>query len=164
MLSPVCFCIFLDSLLQAVSELTSPDSYTFADAFKFVTGTSSREHHQRQSVVNFVNCWSGDHRIPLSLNKSDVLHCGNNNTTLLYILDNHSLPVMSQFKYLSILRTKRATYRNRFNIVAALRSKLCGALLHSFRTRQLILLCSAYLAYVKPKLMYAAPVWSPNMK
>ena len=29
-LSPVCFCIFLDQLLQAMSEFTGPDSYAFA--------------------------------------------------------------------------------------------------------------------------------------
>ena len=57
-LSPVCFCIFLDPLLQALSELTSPDSYPFADEFKFVIGTSPREHYQAQSVVNLVNGWS----------------------------------------------------------------------------------------------------------
>ena len=45
-LSPVCFCIFLDLLLQAVSELTGPVSYGFADNFKFVTGTSPSEHQQ----------------------------------------------------------------------------------------------------------------------
>ena len=39
-LPPVCFCIFLNLLLLAVSELTGPDSYAFADDFKFVTGIS----------------------------------------------------------------------------------------------------------------------------
>ena len=54
-LSPVCFCIFLYPLLQAASELTGPDNYTFPDYFKFVTSTSPREHHIAQSVVNLVN-------------------------------------------------------------------------------------------------------------
>ena len=35
-LSPVCFCIFLDPQLQAVSELAGPDSYAFADDFNLL--------------------------------------------------------------------------------------------------------------------------------
>ena len=70
MLPPVCFYIFLDPLLQTVSDLTGRDSYAFADEFKFVTGTSPREHQQAQDIVNLVNGWSMDHRKPLSFNKS----------------------------------------------------------------------------------------------
>ena len=107
-----------------MSELTGPDSYAVADDFKFVTGTSPREHYQAQSVVNLVNGWSKDHRMPLSLNKSSVLHCGNNNPILQYILDGHPLPVLSQFKDLGVLRSERTTYCGHINIVTAQSSKL----------------------------------------
>ena len=134
-LSPVCLCIFLHPLLQAVNELTDPDSYSFTDDCKFVTGTSPKEHHQAQPVVNLVNGWSKNHRMPLSLNKSGVSHCGNYNSILQYVLGDHPLPLRSQFKDLSVLRTERATCRDHINIVAAWSSKLCGAILYSFRTR-----------------------------
>ena len=70
--------------------------------------------------------------MPFLLNKSGGLHCGNNNPILQFILDGHPLQIISQFKDLSILRTKRATYRDLINTVAARSSKLCGAILHSF--------------------------------
>ena len=63
----VCFYVFLDPLMQTVSKLAGPVNYAFANDFEFVTGTSPREHRQAQSVVNFVNGWSKDHRMPLSL-------------------------------------------------------------------------------------------------
>ena len=102
-LSAVCLCIFLDSLLQAVSELTGPNSYAFADDFKFVTGTSPREHRQAQSAVNLDNDWSKNYRMLLSLNKRGAVHCGNNNPIMQYFLYGHRLPVMSQFKALGVL-------------------------------------------------------------
>ena len=102
-----------------MSELTGPDSYAFADDFEFVTCTSPREHHQAQSFVNLVNGWSKDHKMPLLFDKNGVLHCGNNNPIMQYILDGNPLPVMSQFKDLGVLRTERAIYRDHINIVAA---------------------------------------------
>ena len=91
--------------------------------------------------------------MPLSLNKSGVLHCGDINPILQYILDGHRLPVMSQYKDLGVQMIERATYRDHINIAAAQSSKLSGAIFYSFRTRQPILLWTAYLAYVKPKLI-----------
>ena len=44
--------------------------------------------------------------MPLPLNKSGILHCGNNNLILQYILDGHPLPVMSRFKDLGILKNR----------------------------------------------------------
>ena len=111
-LTPVCFCIFLDPLPQAVIELTGPDSYEFADDFKFVAGASPREHHQAQSVVNLLIGWSKDHKMPSSLNKSSVLHYGNNNPILQNIFDGHLLPIISQFKDQGVLRSERVTYRD----------------------------------------------------
>ena len=117
-----------------VSELTGPDSYTFADDFIFVTGTSPRDHQQSQYVASLVNGGSKDNKMPLSLNKK--VRCIAAMIILQYILNGQPLPVMSQFNDLGVLRSEGTTCRDHINIVAPQCSKLCGAILHSFRTRQ----------------------------
>jgi hypothetical protein len=43
-------------------------------------------------------------------------------------------------------------------------NRLCGAIQRVFRSREPTLLWSAFQTYVKLKIMYAAPVWSPSLK
>ena len=124
-LSPVNFCIFLDPLLQAVSELTGPDVVMpLLTILNLLQAPHQENIAKLNLLLDLVNGWSKDHRMPLSLNKSGVLYCGNNNPALQYILDGHPLAVMSHFKDLGVLRSKRTTYCDHINIVAAQSSKL----------------------------------------
>jgi hypothetical protein len=81
---------------------------------------------------------------------------------LQYQLAGQPMLVMDQFKDLGVLRSPSARYDDHITSVAANCHRLCGALLHSFRTRDAQLLWMAFQSYVKPRLMYGLQVWSPT--
>jgi hypothetical protein len=80
---------------------------------------------------------------------------------LQYQLAEQPILIMDHFNDLGVLRSPSAQYDNHITSVAVNCHHLCGALLHSFRTRYPQLVWMAFQSYVKPKLMYASQVWSP---
>jgi hypothetical protein len=84
-LSPTLFCIYIDTLLQSITELMGNDNikiFAYADDFKLVTETSTDQCRMAQQVVDLVNNWSITHKMPLSIEKSGVLrHNLPNNVT-----------------------------------------------------------------------------------
>ena len=56
----------------------------FADDVKFITTVTDKNHAVAQGVVNVVCKWSESQDMPLSIDKSIVLHCGSNNPRLKY--------------------------------------------------------------------------------
>jgi ribonucleases P/MRP protein subunit RPP40 len=163
-MGPTCFCIYIDSLLEGIRRLIGPNGYAFADDFKFVSGTSPGEHSTAQSVVSYVDVWSKEHRMPLSFEKCGVLHCGKSNPQLPYYIEDRRMLNVNQFKDLGVIRELDAFYSHHVNGLAAKYARLCGSVLRVFRTREPALLWTAYQAYIKPKIMYAASVWSPNLQ
>jgi ribonuclease P/MRP protein subunit RPP40 len=144
--------------------MASKASFAYADDLKFVAGASSVGCHLAQAVINLVCQWSKSHHMPLSLDKCNVMHCGKDNPRMMYILGDQPVTCVAQFKDLGVLRIPDSTYSDHVRSVVAASSRLCGSMLHVFRTREPALLWAAYQAYIKPKLMYAAPVWSPFLK
>ena len=109
-----------------------------------------------QSVVDFIGVWSATHHMPLSLDKSEELHCGKNNPNLSYVLNGYTLPTLDQFKDYGILRTINTSYSDHIAQIVASSCRLSGALLHVYKCREPALLWLAFQAYVKPILMYAS--------
>jgi hypothetical protein len=58
------------------------------------------------------------------------------------------------------MRSPSARYDEHITSVVANCHRLCGALLHSFRTRDAQLLGMVFQLYIKPRLMYGSHVWS----
>jgi hypothetical protein len=163
-ISPTLFCILIDSLLRSLAELVGSGSYAFADDLKFITSTSSGDYRVAQQAVDLVSDWSVTHRMPLSIEKSGVLHCGSNNPGRKYNLAGRQLPQLEHLRDLGVLRSTTAGYSDHINSLVPACNRLCGALQRVFRSREPTLLWSAFQTYVKPKIMYAAPVWSPSLK
>ena len=78
-----------------------------------------------QVVVDFKGVETATHHMPLSLDKSGVLHCSKNNPNLSYVLNGHTLPKIDQFKDLGILRTINTSYSDHIAHIVA--SRLSGA-------------------------------------
>jgi Reverse transcriptase (RNA-dependent DNA polymerase) len=166
-LSPTLFCIYIDTLLQSITELTGNDNikiFAYADDLKIVTETSTNHCRMAQQVVDLVRHWSITHKMPLSVEKSGVLHCGTNNPTRPYYLDGQNLPVLQHFKDLGVWKSPSASYSHHINSLIPACNRLCGSIQKAFRSRDPDMLWSAFQTYIKPKIMYAAPVWNPLLK
>jgi hypothetical protein len=163
-LGPTLFNIYIDSLLRDLSEISSEGFFAYADDIKFVAGVESCSHIIAQKMVSCVYAWSTSHEMPLSVEKCSVLHCGTINPNRQYFLSNTPLPSVSQLKDLGVLRSQLRPYGDHIARVAADGSRLSGAIMRAFRSRDVSLLWTAYQTYIKPKLMYAASAWSPGLQ
>ena len=163
-LATTCFNIVIDSLLQQLNDILGPNSFAFADDLKFVTGTSVTEHAVAQTAVDAIHEWSESHHMPLSSDKNIVQHYGNNNPGRVYILGNTRLPKADLLKDLGVTRSTTNMYGDHIDKLSFECRRLAGCLFHVFRSRDKDLLWSAFLTYVKPKIMYASPAWSPLLK
>ena len=102
--------------------------------------------------------------MPISVEKSLVMHSGDKNPLNVYVFGNVDLPCSSQVKDLGVIRSVSSHYRNYIDKLVADCRRLSGAIYHVFRSHDSSLLWTAFQIYVKSKIMYASPVWSPLLK
>ena len=76
---PLLFAIFIDSLLQKLSQLSPDLSFVYVDDLKFVKKANGHGCALDQTAVTIINEWSDSMFILLSIEKSMVLHCGAKN-------------------------------------------------------------------------------------
>jgi hypothetical protein len=117
-ISPTCFCVFIDPLLHRIQEYIGPRCFAYADNLKFVSGTSA-DYAISRTVISMINDWSTDHPMHLALDKSGVLHCGKENLMLQYQLAGQPMLIMDHFKDVGILRLPSARYDDHITSVAA---------------------------------------------
>ena len=102
--------------------------------------------------------------MPISVEKSLVLHSGDKNPHNVYVFGNVDLPCSSQVKDLGVIRSVSSHYRDHIDKLVADCRHLSGAIYHVFRSHDSWLLWTAFQIYVKSKIMYASPVWSPLLE
>jgi ribonuclease P/MRP protein subunit RPP40 len=56
-ISPTCFCVFIDPLLHRIQEYIGPRCFAYVDDFKFVFGTSSADYARSQTIINMIIGW-----------------------------------------------------------------------------------------------------------
>ena len=102
--------------------------------------------------------------MPISVEKSLVLHSGDQNPLNVYVFGNVDLPCSSQVKDLGVIRSVSSHYRDHIDKLVADCWRFSGAIYHVFLSHDSSLLWTAFQIFVKSKIMYASPVWSPLLK
>ena len=157
MLGPVLFTIFLDTLLR---DLPVP-SFAYAYDIKLVFEIKDDNLPLVKSALDTFEKWSGKNGMPLSLDKSMVLHYGHNNPRHVYSLFGEDLKQSETLANLGVTRSTDCSYHNHYLNVIKKGRRAAGAILHAFTTRYFAVLWSAYKLYVQPTLMYCTQAWSP---
>ena len=102
--------------------------------------------------------------MPLSIEKSSVMHCGKKQPYHEYTLGQVVIKSVDRMMDLGILRTADASYSNHCQAIAAKASRTAGAIRHAFRSRDRNLMWAAFQSYVLPITMYCCPLWNPMFK
>jgi len=58
---------------------------------------------------------------------------------------------------------KSLTYSSHCNTICAKANARASLILHSFRSRYVVVLVKAFVTFVRPLVEYASPVWSPRL-
>ena len=154
---PGLFSILADSLLRRIKS----HSWAFADDIKFVADVTSNSRDVVQEDVNTVLQWSEEMHMPLSLDKSVVMHCGRNQPNFIYTLKGSPMPCVESFKDLGVVRSHNGHITEQCCAVYSKASRLAGAIRHIFQQRSPQLMWPAFQSYILPILMYCSQAWNP---
>ena len=157
-LGPILFSILLDPLLHQLRT----SAFTFADDIKFVIDLFKRSSVVAQKDLDIISMWSTGTKMPISVDKSLVLHGGTNNPRNSYRLAGKILPCESSIRDLGIIRQADGSYSQHITDVITKASRLAGAVSRALRHRPAAIQWLAFNAYILPVLMYASPTWSPS--
>ena len=102
--------------------------------------------------------------MPPSVEKSSVLHCSIENPRNKYKLGSHIMSATAQFKDFGVVHSECRLYRDHVAGVVTSCSRLAGIIRRAFKMRNTDLPWMAFQVYVKPKIMFASSVWSPQLR
>lgn len=100
--------------------------------------------------------------MPISVDKSGVLHYGAFNLGHTYACGEHEMPNIMQFKDLGVIRTADGRYSEHISNMVQKARRLVGATVRGIQSRDPSLLLRVFTTYIKPILMYASPIWNPS--
>jgi ribonuclease P/MRP protein subunit RPP40 len=156
-LGPVLFVILTNSLLHSISlPLTA-----FADDLKLCADVTVHDQHAVQREIDKVANWAEQNSMPLSVQKSAVMHCGKRQPYHNYILSKQPMATADSITDLGVIRTTAPKYSEHCQAVALKAAKTANAICRAFRCRAKELMWPAFSIYVLPIITYCSPVWNP---
>jgi hypothetical protein len=156
---PSAFTIFINDLCKVIRHAKGA---LFADDFKFVGDVSMEDGRQLMHAdLDAVVEWSDRNKLPISIDKTVVLHYGIGNLMIQYMIHSVLVKSVTSCKDLGVLRTSNFSYEEHVCNVALKATRLAGMTLKLFCTRDALFLKRVFTTYIRPCLEYAACVWSP---
>ena len=153
---PGLFSVVLDSLL---CRLSLP-SVAFVDDVKMVANLEKHCAADIQTDLDIIGAWSEDYKMPLSVEKSAVLHYGPHNPEHMYTIQGSILQSTDSMRDLGVTRSIEGGFNQHIAGVASSASRMAVALSRVFQQRPAVIPWFAFKSYVLPILMYSSPVWS----
>jgi hypothetical protein len=138
------------------------NSTLFADDYKLLNDVSTQSNSNlMQSALDELSVWSVANRMPLSLEKCATLHYGSNNPNRQYTVSQQAIRSVTSCIDLGVCRSNSFSYNDHIRSAALKAARLAGMTIKAFRSRQPSFLKKIFMAYIRPLLEYATPVWSP---
>ncbi|EYC30086.1 hypothetical protein Y032_0005g2442 [Ancylostoma ceylanicum] len=160
-LSPILFNVYTYDLLRGLSQ-RNVSFCAFADDLKIYHSIGSLDDVVHlQEAVDFVSQWANQWKLPLSSEKTEVLHLGPHNINHVYTISDTSITSVEEVVDLGFLITKNLSFDKHCERVANKAMRIVHNIFRGLITRNSAVLLKAYKAYVRPILEYGTPVFSP---
>jgi hypothetical protein len=158
---PLLFNLFVDDLIPVVQYM---DLYLFADDAKGLAKVDDvKEAELVQGDLDAIAAWSAANKLPLSLEKSCVIHYGSGNRRSTFDFNGHMLSEVEEHDDLGILRSTDFQYSRHVSNMATKVSRVCGMFCRAFVSRSREFMLRLWLSYLRPKLEYASQVWNGSI-
>ena len=159
-LGPLLFTMFINDL---PSVIKSGEFFLFADDGKLLGDASSNAACDlMQDDLSALGEWSILNELPLSLPKCACLHYGCRNTSRTYNIEGAAIQSAAQCQDLGVLRQESLAYDAHIHRTVLRASRLAGMSFRLFASRNRDFMTCLFVAYIRPILEYASPVWSPS--
>ncbi len=160
-LGPLLFLIYINDLPKAVSHCKLK---LFADDCKIylcVQTVAQKEFFQ--SDLAAIKEWCDANQLSLAIIKCSILHLGPRaNPRYTYVLGGSELPATNCVRDLGVLISPDLRFTEHCNNVAHSAAVKTNLVFNSFCNRSPSFLLQLYKTFVRSRLEYATPVWSPG--
>lgn len=153
---PLTFLIFTNDLPSSL--LAGIDCLLYADDVKLSTVNNPKLF---QDALCAVCDWARKWELDISMDKTVVLHIGNNHPQVDFSIGNHSLRQLKSFKHLGICYDDHFDFEEHIDDIVYRAKWRANFILRAFHSRNICLLFRAFTTYVRPILEYGSPLWSP---
>lgn len=163
-LSPLLFNIYTYDLPYLIIS-NGVKCCAFADDLKIFNSVRSADDRAAlQNALNVVDHWATQWKLPLSREKSKVVHLGGNNLSFSYSVDGILIEEVDQILDLGFLITKDLSFDLHCERIANAASRIVYNLFKALTTRNTITYLRAYKTYVRPLLEYGTVIFNPFKK
>ena len=163
-LSPVLFSIYTYELPFIISSL-GVKCCAFADDLKIYSMVSTDAHHQLlQSAVDAVQEWSVLWELPLSKQKTFLMHVGTRNPSFQYKIGEAAITTIDEVCDLGVLLTSDLTFDKHCQKIAAKAMGMLYRLFRALTTKDSAVLLLAYKTYIRPLLEYGTEIFNPSKR
>jgi hypothetical protein len=159
-LGPTLYIIAINPLLRSIELPVG----AFADDIKLVANVRIHTKSEVQSVINKIADWAKLHHMPISFEKTAVMHCGSNQPKNVYELNDQPIIVVENYKDLGVYMSSDSKFSVQYEKVVSKAAKAAYAIRRIFKSRQQRLMWPAFQAYILPIITYCSPVWNPNLQ
>ena len=159
---PFLFTLFINSLCLCVKN---SEFLLFADDSKLLRRVDVNGHVVLSNDLFNIATWSKSHGLPLNVLKCCVLHYDGRhspNPHTSYFIDSVKVASVNSCTDLGVLRQSNGQFKQHIANVSASAARRVGLSLRAFTCRDAVFMRRLFVSYIRPKLEYAAVVWSPE--
>jgi len=160
-LGPLLFIIYINDINNQIESKLNK----FADDCKLMNKVNNNEDFQKlQGDLDKLYNWSVKWQMPFNINKCSVMHFGNKNNNISYMMGNQDLKNSISERDLGVIIDPSLKFDKQTNTVVNEAYKILGLINRNitFKTKDTIL--NLYKALVRPKLEFCIQMWRPYLR
>ncbi len=161
-LGPLCFLVVINRLPSVIRHGTVK---LFADDCKiYLRIKSDVDFNLLHQDLHSLFEWAQQNGLVLALEKTVVMHLGNNNPNRKYRVNDTELNETCVTKDLGVIFSSNLKCADHIGSICKKAFARVNLIYIAFYSRQLSFLVQMFKTYVRPTLEYASEVWSPHLK
>ncbi|EYC32284.1 hypothetical protein Y032_0003g1495 [Ancylostoma ceylanicum] len=163
-LSPILFNIYTCELPDIIAE-EGVGCIAYADDLKIYNPiVTPSDNMCLQKAIDAVATWASEWKLPLSKQKTKVLHIGRNNPKLKYNLCSEFVSETSEIVDLGYIIDENLSFDKYCKEITAKATRQIYCLFKALRTKNVAIMIKAYKTYVRPIMEYGTTIFNPHKK
>ena len=162
-IGPLLFLLFFDDITKTVPQVQGSSGVKlFADDTKLYASNPN----DLQIYTDHMSSWLKDHQLNIAHHKCFSMCISRPRSKVLaplFSIDSNTIPVHHQAKDLGIIVSDKLKWSNHIDSIVAKASASAYQILKCFKSNNIWILLRLFKTYVRPKLEYNTPVWSPYL-
>jgi len=159
-LGPALFLVYINDIVLIFDN--NVEIKLFADDAKvYVLIDDISSCFRMQDCLDRLHIWASDWQLNVSITKCAALHLGVLKINYPYYISGVKLPDVSSIVDLGVNIEQDLKFRQHITNIVSKAHQRASLILRCFKCRDPLILCRAFVVYVRPLVEYCSQVWSP---